>query len=134
MCCFRRFNRHATQPTRPCLMLHFKYLYDLWGCQFWELQFFESSFSNLPTCYTCRSTMPASFSGCPADNLESHGTYLAKSFSCFPCFTAASFHYCQLLIMPIRCVQKQQLCHMRMCPVRGLWNFISDCTWFKALD
>lgn len=61
-------------------MLHFKSLCDLWGCQFWELQFFESSFGNLPVCYTCKNTVPASFSGWPADNLESHDIYLQEWF------------------------------------------------------
>lgn len=134
MCCFRRFNRHATQPTRPCLMLHFKYLYDLWGCQFWELQFFESSFGNFRVCYTGKSTISVSFSGWPAGNLQSHGIYFqgrsVNLFNSFPCFIImASFCWYQVLVTPARCVQKQQLCYMWMRPVCVLWNCISDCSF-----
>lgn len=115
-------------------MLHFKYLYDLWGCQFWELQFFESSFGNLRVCYTGKSTISVSFSGWPAGNLQSHGIcFQGRSvnlFNSFPCFIImASFCWYQVLVTPTRCVQKQQLCYMWMCPISVLWN----CIWLLAL-
>lgn len=40
----------------------------------------------------------------------------------------ASFCWYQVLVTPTRCVQKQQLCYMWMCPICVLRNCISDCS------